>query len=788
MNDTAEAKPPGESPRANRPAAALFLGCLSFLLAIAVSFQAVVVYQQSSEAVKNSKKWAKDTGSSIAETLDSDLVKIAIIAKNLADEVRNRLVGEIEGEPCMRCQACSSCSVESILQSAYLNNTDFSSLGIAFGPFKSDPDVQLYAPFIQHHDVSKGKLQRIDHYYDYLSGQEITGAPDRLPADTVSGRSYLTGEGWYQKAIASPPHWMPPRFETSVSKYVIRYTVPVHHQPKNAPDIDPSPHERALIDGRNEIGVAFVDIDLEWLRQRIEQFDIGDNNYVVVFNELNQLVYHSLRGREEIVSGLRNGGLDCSRVEGVNADKRAMAHCYLVSMRNAKGTVGYSQLTGNPSWYHSHAIGNTGWRLLTVISKKSRQEFLDRGERSFSWVGMEDRVAWVFWVVCTLLSGFSFYCAKRRRSSRKTLWFDSLIFTLIFLIGILTIWIWEQGALDESKNVARILSNQAMVNEFKEEYALARLKGHQTPPRFLPVGLFVQSIEFISATNVALTGYIWHRYIEGQEINVVDGTIFPEAIATNIKKAYQETINGEVIKGWYFETTLRERFDPRRFPFDRQSVWVRLWHENIGENIVLVPDFKAYDSLSTRALPGVEKDFVLSGWTLFRSFFDMRSNSYNTSFGRSGFFSGDALPELYFNIEVKRNFLNPFISHFFPLFVVLLMLYAILVTTSQDDVRKEVFGFNVSRVAATCSALFFVVLIAHVQLRRELAANSIVYLEYFYLISYVMIILVTANAVLFSWRLPIHFIQFHDNLLPKLVFWPLILGGFFICTVIVFLN
>ncbi|MCZ6818254.1 MAG: hypothetical protein O7G31_02015, partial [Calditrichaeota bacterium] len=694
MSEIAGAKLPGESPRADRPGVVLFLGCLSLLLALVVSFQAVVVYQQFSEATKNSKKWAKDTGNSIAETLDSNLVEVATIAKNLADEVRSQLADEIEGRPCRPCQACSGCGVESILQSAYLNNTHFSSLGIAFGAFKSDPDVQLYAPFIQHHDVSKGKLQRIDHYYDYLSGQEITDIPAALLTDTASstgsGGSSLAGEGWYQKATASRSHWMPPRFETSVSEYVIRYTVPVHHPTEEGFDVGRSTQVREQISGRDEIGVAFVDIDLEWLRQRIEQWDIGDNNYVVLFNELDQLIYHSLRGREEIVSGLRDGVRDCSLVNATDADKGVQADCYLISMKNANGTVGSSQLTGDPSWFHSHAIGSRGWRLLTVISTKPMQEFLDRGEKSYSWVGMKDRVAWVFWIVCTLVSGFSYYRMKRSRTTRKMLWIDSVVFTQIFLLGILTIWIWEHGTLDESNEAGRILSNQAMVNQFKDEYAMASLKGHRTPPIFVPVGLFVQSIEFISATNVALTGYIWHRYIEGQGINVTDGTIFPEAIATNIREAYQENIEGEVIKGWYFETTLRERFDPRRYPFDRQAVWVRLWHENIGENIVLVPDFKAYDSLSTRALPGVEKDFVLSGWTLFRSYFDMRSNSYNTSFGRSGFFTGDALPELYFNIEVKRNFLNPFISHFFPLFVVLLMLYAILVTTSEDEIRKEV--------------------------------------------------------------------------------------------------
>jgi hypothetical protein len=84
---------------------------------------------------------------------------------------------------------------------------------------------------------------------------------------------------------------------------------------------------------------------------------------------------------------------------------------------------------------------------------------------------------------------------------------------------------------------------------------------------------------------------------------------------------------------------------------------------------------------------------------------------------------------------------------------------------------------------ASCSALFFVALIAHVQMRNELAANSVVYLEYFYLITYIIILLITTNAVLISLKVNIWFIQFHDNLLPKLVYWPMLSGALFLCTV-----
>ena len=144
------------------------------------------------------------------------------------------------------------------------------------------------------------------------------------------------------------------------------------------------------------------------------------------------------------------------------------------------------------------------------------------------------------------------------------------------------------------------------------------------------------------------------------------------------------------------------------FPFDRQSVWIRLWHKKFSSNTVLVPDFKSYDSLNPRSLPGLERDIVLLGWEPERSYYDIREGRYNSNFGQSDYLSRNSMPELYFNIEVRRNFLNPFISHLFPLTVVLLMLFSIIVTISRTYEDSELLGFNVSAVVASCSALFFV--------------------------------------------------------------------------------
>ena len=228
---------------------------------------------------------------------------------------------------------------------------------------------------------------------------------------------------------------------------------------------------------------------------------------------------------------------------------------------------------------------------------------------------------------------------------------------------------------------------------------------------------------------------------------------------------------------------LRQKFDYSRYPFDQQTVWIRLWHKDFDKNVVLLPDLGSYDQIHPERLPGIEKDFVLPGWKVTSSFFNYRFNSYNTDFGIPRYVGQDEFPELYFQIGVERLFLNPFVSNLTPIIVVLLMLFAVLITSSKESGKIELLGFNASTILASSSALFFVVLISHIDLRGSLAANNIFYMEYFYIMTYVAILAISVNSILFSWGTNIPFVQFRDNLLPKLFYWPVITLVMFIVTI-----
>ena len=675
-----------------------------------------------------SQQHAATTTKFIAQSINGRLTALTAAANELAENLQT--------------VPLSQEAIDKVLQEAALNHTDFNALGVAFDLYRTGPQLRLFAPFIRQQDTVY-KLDRIDQYYDY-TGHTVYGAKSSNGRDS----------NWYSQAIAGRSGWLAPYFDMAYQQYTLKYVQPLQ---KNA-ETGKAP------------GVVFLDIDLDWVRQQVENHDVGDNGYAIVVNEFDQIIYHGLKGSKKIISDLKQS-ISPGYFDGFTA-----------------GKLGTNELTGRSAWYNRHPIGETGWYVLTVMNAEigKKHLFENDGNEDTRVIHESDLIDWIVNAVVLCLLIYIWIVFIKQQQSVAQLLRHAFITSLLLTVGIVTIWITEYYTPSAVHNHSLILSNRAIVEQFQNDYAIASLHESKTPPFFVPTGLFIQSIEFQNATNVAVTGYVWQRFPKDFEEQFEHGVIFPEAIETSITETYEHEEGDEIVKGWYFEATLRETFDYQIYPFDRQLLWIRLWHSSFSKNVILVPDFKSFDSLNPNTLPGIEQDFVLSEWNPLRAFFGIKINKYNSNFGDRQFASHDKMPELYFNIEISRNILNPFIAHLFPLAVVLLMLYGLVLTISKQETKLTITGFNVSTIIAACSALFFILLIMHVQLRDELAVNTIVYLEYFYLISYLTILMVTVNAVLISYDPPLSVLAFKDNFIPKLIYWPILLTWIFIITAILF--
>jgi hypothetical protein len=303
--------------------------------------------------------------------------------------------------------------------------------------------------------------------------------------------------------------------------------------------------------------------------------------------------------------------------------------------------------------------------------------------------------------------------------------------------------------------------------------------------RLVPTGVFIQSLEFKDENDVNLTGYVWQRYYK-MEFEEPPGIVFPEIVNStggiipgNENEAYRKIMGNKEVVGWYFEVTLRQSFDYKKFPLDHKTVWIRMWPGNFLHRILLFPDYRAYPSTDLNDVFGIdEEDIVLGNWRIEETFFNYHLPDYDTNFGIINSEHNPKLfPELYFNIVLKRKFLNEFIIYLIPLLTVAALLFIILLSTTTEKEKADRFDFNILGVIGINSALFFVVIIAHIQLRREFSGSGLVYLEYFYLVMYVVILLVTLDAYLISAGWQVRLLHYKDHLIPKLLYWPLLFGA-----------
>jgi len=304
----------------------------------------------------------------------------------------------------------------------------------------------------------------------------------------------------------------------------------------------------------------------------------------------------------------------------------------------------------------------------------------------------------------------------------------------------------------------------------------------------LTTGLYVQSLSFETANDVQVTGRIWQRVPEGVDLPEGSemGVLFPDAISAhdgNLTPIYQDfqLPSGARLFMWNFQVVLRQAFNYDDYPLDGKRVWIRLWTNDVENQLQLVPDLTSYYSTKPGTRMGISETLVSGEWSVQDSFYGLKSVTYNTDFGRDSIVvtANPLRPELRFYVVLKRNFTDAFLVNLVPLFVTLGLLFGLTMTVSRDPDESDRLGFSTMSVFGSCAGLFFISLVGHIQIRQQFAGSQIVYLEYFYIISYVVLLFVSVFSFMItysenprkSWLLR------NNGHNVKLFYWPAILAS-----------
>ncbi len=675
-------------------------------LFLIIVFLGYTYLQNTSQMLEDAKENAEAQAKDAAGEIGNRLGKLITISRYIEDDLSS---GELQDE-----------QVRARLKNTLQEHPDLYGVVVAYQPYAYNSTTRLYAPYYVW-EKGENRLIQVEDMYDYTHLDIQDGTHPRT--------------NWYHQPLDEGEGWVEPYFGTASDTFLALYGLPFYHRNVSSREKIPA-------------GITAAVYSLDGVRDMVDSLDMGDTGYGFIITDKGTIVSHPIQ---------KYLGINIADLQQTDETLQAITQ----NIVYGEHQVIYNMFTGQTSWVFYEPIPSTNWTLGVVFVEDETFSAIKTYQRHILYIITIAAIAFLFLLSILIIGAYK----------GNNLWTIAIFFSVLCMIGMCLVWYLalDDQSRDNSDDV--VILDQVGLEVALHKFQNTIKAANETPGELVrvPTGIFLQSLEFSSANNVIVTGYIWQDDPYGNTSGLSLGVIFPEAEQIQISKAYDD---GSV-SGWYFWAVLRQPFDYSKYPFDCEDVWIRIWHKDFHNSNILVPDLDSYEVIRPDTKPGLEYDFVLEGWEVQDSFFSYRINSYNTDFGIEDR-KNNVSPELYFNIGTERIFMSSFISDMVPIIVVTLLLFAVLMISTKHEQKKDMYGFDSLQVLTYCAALFFVLIISHVSLREKLPTDGIIYLEYFYFILYFAILIVSVNSILLASNTRCNFINYEDNLIVKLLFWPVI--------------
>lgn len=596
------------------------------------------------------------------------------------------------------------------------------------------PGEELFGPFwVQPEEAVV--LRRVDTSYDY------------------------TQSDWFNYPLKHGPGWSGPWWAEVGQQFVAEYSQPIFR-----PGTDTVP-----------VGVTLVDLSLDGLNRIVNNLELGRSGYGFLVGKDGRFFAHPINDwlkEERGIDHLATTWQDSSILE--------------LFRRGQVGGTNYIDLvhpdTGEEFRLFVREIPSNGWKLGAMFLMDDFSSNYQTRFRTLLRVGAAFTLTLLLLVVALALY-------KHQRQRR--LWLSVTLATLVIAGGIAFTWYQELEAPLEADVFGghTVINDRSVLQRFIQQQDSAFARQHEPLPIKIPTGVQVQNMQFDGAHTITLAGIIWQRYANNLPEDFQEGFFFPDQSSSHeiveIEQLYRNERENETVVGWHFRVALKLDFSYATYPFDHQDVSLRLWPRSYNENVLLVPDLEAYRFVNARLKPGIDPHLSLRGWHLAGSFFDFEESTYNNTLGVQSSFSNLKKQELRFNVVLKRDFLGPFIQNIIPLMAILFLMFTVVLTATKD-IKHDRVGFTGIGVVELGAAFFFVVVLSHLELRNSLDVEQIIYLDYFYFVMYFQLLVYSANSIVFSRSNQLWLVQYRNNLIPKLLFFPALLLVLYLITFFVF--
>lgn len=343
------------------------------------------------------------------------------------------------------------------------------------------------------------------------------------------------------------------------------------------------------------------------------------------------------------------------------------------------------------------------------------------------------------------------------------------------------------SAVTDKWDPKRIIDRQSL-NDFVDDYQQESLALYNEPARIIPSGIYIYSVEFMDSHTIKVTGTFWQKFLQTDiryPESMVDtyhyadydnkGLFFPGGHVSEIEQTDSIEIVMDnypaVLFRWNFDIEIEQQLSYSLYPFGKNELSLLLWSTDLDDNTVLIPDLEGYKQLYPTDKPGLDNNFHIKGWDISGSYYSYKMESYLCNFGNTSMFGINEFPELVYKISISRKFIDILICKIVPLLVVLVLLFTILFVRVKSDGFNNIIG---------CSGLFFVLVLDHINLRESVLSEQIMYLEYCYFLSYILLLLITITSFDIS-KNGCSYNMWVDTVLKK-YFWTIIFGSMAIIT------
>lgn len=337
----------------------------------------------------------------------------------------------------------------------------------------------------------------------------------------------------------------------------------------------------------------------------------------------------------------------------------------------------------------------------------------------------------------------------------------------------------------------RIIDQQGL-DGFINDYQKESLILYDEHAKVIPTGLYLYNMEFLDSHKISVTGSLWQKYLldgvsypEYMENRyhyssyMSKGIFFPGAHVSALEQTDSIPIMLDsypaVLYRWNFDIEIEQELSYALYPFGKNEIKLPLWSNNLDDNTIMTPALESYRQIYPTDKPGLDNHFYIKGWDIYGSYYSYSQESYLCNFGNSDMYGVNLFPELIYNISISRKFIDILICKIIPLIVVLVLLFTILFVRMKDDGFNNIIG---------CSGLFFVLVLDHINLRETVMSEQIMYFEFFYFFTYILLLLITIT----SFDLKNNGRTYNlwvDSVLKK-YFWSLIFGALTLMTIIFF--